>query len=375
MGSRLTHRTLDLAIVGTRGIPANYGGFETFAEELSIRLARRGHRVTVYGRSHFVPAGMREYRGVQIRVLPCIRHKYLDTVTHTALAILSAMIARHDALLICNAANAFLAGLPAVVGQKVVLNVDGIERQRKKWNALGRAAYQAGEFLATLLPDAVIADAEVIQEYYQQEHGFRAHFIPYGAPAETVSTTEALDRLGLKPGGYVLYVSRLEPENNADLVIAAYLQSGAPVPLVIVGAAPYSDDYIESLRRQAAGGNVIMPGAIYGKGYRELLSHCLCYVQATEVGGTHPALLEAMGAGALVIANDTPEHREALGHAGLTYRFNDVDSLALLLRAVVCSPGDYRTLGARAQERIRQCYDWESVADRYEELFMELVEA
>ena len=375
MGSRLTHRTLDLAILGTRGIPANYGGFETFAEELSTRLARRGHHVTVYGRSHFVPPGVRDYRGVRIRVLPCIRRKYLDTVTHTALSVLRAMFARHDAILICNAANAFLAGLPALAGQKVLLNVDGIERQRRKWSALGRAAYHVGEFLATVLPDAVIADAAVIQRYYEQEHGFRTHFIPYGAAAEKVDTTEALDRLGLTPHSYLLYVSRLEPENNADLVIAAYVQSSVSLPLVIVGDAPYSSRYIDSLRRQAAGRNVIMPGAIYGSGYRELLSHCLCYIQATEVGGTHPALLEAMGAGALVIANDTPEHREVLAHAGLTYRFNDPDSLALLMREVVCSPDEYKTLGARAQERVKQCYDWESVADRYEKLFMELVEA
>jgi glycosyltransferase involved in cell wall biosynthesis len=370
----MTDRKLDIAILGTRGIPANYGGFETFAEELSTRLARRGHRVTVYGRSHFIPAGIREHGGVRIRVLPCIRHKYLDTVSHTLLSVLRAMIARHDALLICNAANAFLSGVPALAGEKVVLNVDGIERQRRKWNALGRAFYRLGEFLATVLPDAVVADAEVIRRYYEQEYGFQARFIPYGAPAEKTTTTEELDRLGVKAGEYILYVSRLEPENNADLVIEAYIRSEAPLPLVLVGAAPYSGDYIESLRRQAAGRNIIMPGAIYGVGYRELLSHCLCYVQATEVGGTHPALVEAMGAGVVVLANDTPEHRETLGRAGLIYRFNDPDSLAVLMREVVRAPQDYQGLAQRAQERVSQCYDWESVTDQYEQLFMELME-
>ena len=127
-------RPLDIGILGTRGIPANYGGFETFAEELSTRLVSRGHRVTVYGRSHFVEPGLKEYRGVRLRVLPCIRHKYLDTVSHSALAAIVALFGSHDVVLICNAVNAFLCGLPKLAGQKVVLNVDGIERQRKKWN-------------------------------------------------------------------------------------------------------------------------------------------------------------------------------------------------------------------------------------------------
>ncbi|RPI20366.1 MAG: glycosyltransferase [Acidobacteria bacterium] len=364
---------LDIAILGTRGVPANYGGFETFAEELSTRLVKRGHRVTVYGRSHFVPRSPGEYRGVRLRVLPCIRQKYLDTVTHTALSTLVALFSSHQVLLVCNAANAFLCALPSLAGQKVVLNVDGIERQRKKWNSLGRWVYRLGEFLSTVLPDQVIADALVIQEYYEQEYGFRARFIPYGALVGRTEATGTLDRLGLTPGDYVMYVSRLEPENNAHIVMEAHTRSGAPQPLVVVGDAPYSRDYIARLKRQAEGKNIVMPGAIYGEGYRELLSHCRCYVHATEVGGTHPALIEAMGAGCLVIVNDTRENREVLGEAGLIYRFNDPDSLAALIRRVCCSSEGFESYKTQAQERVSRCYDWESVVDKYEQVFRELV--
>ncbi|HXK59573.1 MAG TPA: DUF1972 domain-containing protein [Acidobacteriota bacterium] len=364
---------LDIAILGTRGIPANYGGFETFAEELATRLVRRGHRVTVYGRSHFIPPSLKEYRGVTIRVLPCIRHKYLDTVSHTALSVLLALFSSHQVLLVCNAANAFLCCLPGLAGQKVVLNVDGIERQRKKWNSLGRWFYRLSEFLSTVLPDQVIADARVIGEYYEQEYGFRSRFIPYGAPVGRTETTEALEKLGLTAGSYILYVSRLEPENNAHIVIEGYGRAGIRQPLVLVGDAPYSRKYIASLRRQAEGKNVIMPGAIYGVGYRELLSHCLCYVHATEVGGTHPALLEAMGAGCLVLVNDTRENLEVLGQAGLVYRFNDPDSLAALLHRVCCSGETFESYKSQAQERVSQCYDWESIVDQYEQMFRELV--
>jgi glycosyltransferase involved in cell wall biosynthesis len=367
-------KPLRIAILGSRGIPANYGGFETFAEELSTRLVRRGHEVTVYGRVGFIAHDLENYRGVRIRVLRCVRSKYLETVSHTFLSVLHAWFCDFDVLVVCNAANAFLCGLPKLAGQKVVLNVDGIERRRRKWNSLGRAFYRLGEFLATLLPETVVADARTIQDYYLDEYGLRARYIPYGASVEVVSSTEKLKQLRLCPREYVLYVSRLEPENNAMLAIEAYLNSGVPYPLVVVGDAPYAQAYIRGLRRLAAGRNVLMPGAVYGAGYRELLAHCFCYIQATEVGGTHPALLEAMGAGALVLANDTPEHREVIDEAGLIYPFNSAGALAALLRRVYTSREDYQHLRAEARRRIAECYDWEAVVDQYEACFHELAE-
>ncbi len=361
-----------IAILGTRGIPANYGGFETFAEELSTRLARRGHDVTVYGRSHFIESDLRFYRGVNIRVLPSVKHKYLETVTHTALAVFCALFRRYDVLFICNAANAFLCWIPKLVGQKVVLNVDGIDRLRKKWNRTGRAFYRFSEFLATVFPDLVVTDARRIQHYYWEEYGFQTRFIPYGASAEMLESQAILDELGLKSRHYLLYVSRLEPENNADLVIQAFLRSQVKEPLVIVGDAPYAQGYIRELDRLAAGQNVLLPGAIYGQEYRELLSHSLCCIHATEVGGTHPALLEAMGCACIMLVNDTPENREVVGQTGLFYPFNNLEALAQLMNEVSSRPDDYEGLRQEAQQRVREAYDWEHVVCQYEGLLDEL---
>ncbi len=368
------HRSLDVAILGTRGIPACYGGFETFAEELSVRLIEKGHRVTVYGRPNYVDPRLALYRGVRISVLPCWHHKYLETLTHTAVSTAVALFKPHDVVLVCNAANAALCWIPRLAGQKVALNVDGIERLRKKWNWLGRLFYGLSEYLATELPDAAVSDARAIQEYYLREHGAKTVFIPYGAPAERLSENKAVREMGLDPGRFLLYVSRLEPENNAHLVIDAYLESGLELPLVLVGDAPYNARYIKALKERAALGNVIMPGGIYGEPYRQLLSHCLCFLQATEVGGTHPALLEAMGAGCLVVANDTVENREVVGDTGLLYPFNDARGLGRLLQSVCGGPERYGQLGIRAQCRVAQHYSWDGVVGRYEELFYELVE-
>jgi len=367
-------KALNIALLGTRGIPANYGGFETFAEELSTRLADRGHRITVYGRSHFVDPNLSSYRGVDILPLSSVRTKYLETVTHTSLSVLIALFKPHDVVLICNAANAFLCWIPKIAGQKVVLNVDGIERRRQKWSPLGKAYYRMSEFLSTILPDRVVTDARSVQEYYLKEYGFRSPFIPYGASAQKCESREVLKTHGLSPGEYILYVSRFEPENNAHLVIRAYIESQIDDPLVMVGDAPYAQEYIRELKRLAEGENIVFPGAIYGVGYRELLSHCLCYIHATEVGGTHPALIEAMGAGCLVLVNETAENREVVGEAGFLYPFNEVGSLAQSIRRVSSRPEDYGSYREQAQQRVRDLYDWETVVTQYEAMFHELTD-
>ena len=363
---------LDIAIAGTRGIPANYGGFETFAEELSHRLVQRGHRVTVYGRSHYVDPGIHEYQGVRLITLPAIRSKYLETVSHAALSSIDLSFRHFDVVLFCNAATAFACLLPRLAGRGVVLNVDGIERKRRKWNRWGRGYYRLSERLATLLPHRIVTDARTIQSYYLERYGQDSEFIPYGASTERCTTTSELDRLGMRPQEYLLYVSRLEPENNAHLVVEAFLKADLDLPLVLVGDAPYSRRYIEELRTRAASGNILMPGGIYGRGYRELLSHCLCYLHATEVGGTHPALVEAMGAGALVIVHDNAENREVVGECGLSCDFSDTSALAELMREAVARRSEWEELRQRAVAWVGANYDWERITDRYEALFDEL---
>src|SRR5262252_5372692 len=216
-------RLMRLAILGTRGIPARYGGFETLAEELSAGLAARGHDVTVYTRTRYAEPDLTTWRGARIRTLPTIPSKYLDTVVHGWLSAFDAALARYDAVLVCNAINAASSFLPRLTGRtRVVLNVDGLERNRRKWNSLGKAAYRVSEVLSTMLPDAVVSDARVIQDYYRARYGFDSVFIPYGGDLPAPAGRAALERLGLVPEGYVLYVSRLEPENNALEVVRAY---------------------------------------------------------------------------------------------------------------------------------------------------------
>jgi glycosyltransferase involved in cell wall biosynthesis len=356
-----------IAILGTRGIPASYGGFETFAEHLSTRLVERGHDVTVYCRSHYVSPRQLEYHGVRLKVLPTIRHKYLDTVVHSFLSALHSMPQRYDAALICNAANAPFAPLLRLAGTPVAINVDGLEHKRKKWNWLGRGYYRMAERLATFLPNEIVTDARVIQEYYLARYNAPSTMIAYGAEVER-RPDPMVRQWRVEPNRYVLYVSRLEPENNAHLVIEAFKKVRTAHRLLVVGDAPYAHGYIRELRERARGDKrIVFTGFVFGKDYRALQQNAYCYVHATEVGGTHPALLEAMGYGNCVLTLGTPENVEAVGDAGLAYA--DEAELAAQLQRVLRDGSLVSSYRLRAQERVKKYYDWERVVDLYENLF------
>lgn len=355
-----------IAILGTRGIPANYGGFETFAEELSQRLVARGHQVTVYCRERYPQP---EFRGVRLVYLPTIRHKYFDTLCHTLLCTLHLLAHRTDVALYCNGANAVFTLWPRFVGVPVALNVDGLERKRKKWNRLAKTWYLVSEWLATFCPTVVITDARAIQEYYRRRYRKDSTFIPYGAGTGKVAGSSALAKLGLEAGRYFLYVSRLEPENHPLEVREAFEKVATDFHLALIGDAPYAREYIRRVR-DTRDPRIVMPGAIYGQGYHELGSHCFAYIHATEVGGTHPALIEAMGRGALVLYRNTPENAEVVGDAGIPF---EPGNLVSQLRFVLEMSEERReAFRGKAMDRVREQYSWDAVTGAYEELFKRL---
>ncbi len=358
-----------IAILGIRGIPARYGGFETFAEELAPRLVARGHDVTVYGRSNSVDRSITEFQGVRVVVLPTLPGKYTDTPVHTIFACLHAMFQHYDAVLACNAANAPFLLLLRLAGIPVVLNVDGIERMRRKWGLAGQAWYRLGEYFATKVPSALVSNARVIQEYYESQWGVDSTMIPYGADIERPTSVDELLRWGLRPQEYVLVVTRLEPENNADFVIRAFREVSTSMRLVIVGDAPYAAEYRKMVLNLAAEDDrVLMTGFVYGVGYRELQANAYCFVQATEVGGTHPALIEGMWLCGAVVANGTPENREVLAMAGDCYEPGQIESLREILQNLLNDPERACGLRQLARQRVETQYSWSVVSEAYDDL-------
>ena len=364
---------MKIAILGTRGIPARYGGFETLAEQLSTRLAARGHQVTVYCRRPFTTPQDTTPPGVRRVILPTISRKHLDTPFHTFLSVLHVSFTQADVVLICNVANGPLAWIPRLFGKPTVLNVDGFDRKRKKWNLLGRASLYFCELLSAFTPTRILTDSRIMEEYYRRHYRRRSAMIAYGAepPANAAPVTPPSKPLDLPAKPFILYVSRLEPENNPELLLAAYRQVDTDWPLIIVGGNPYDAAYVARLK-STADHRVIFLGPVYGGGYWQLLRDANLYVFACEVGGVHPALIEAMAARKPILYLGTLENRETAGDGGVPFAADSAD-LASAISRLLRDPNLRDELGRKAQDRATKVFGWEEATQKYEALFAELM--
>lgn len=364
-------RQLSIALVGTRGVPARYGGFETAVEQVGTRLSERGHRVRVYCRTGNSEVG-RTFAGMELVTLPALRRRSLETVSHTGLSVAHLLVHRVDAVFVFNAANS--PWLPALRAARmpVATHVDGLEWKRAKWGTTGRRYYRAAETAAVRLSDALIADAEGIQDYYARQYGVPSTLLTYGAPVLTDPPATKLGPLGLRSRGFHLVVARFEPENHVDVVVEGYVASGAREPLVVVGSAPYADAYTARIR-QLAGDDprVRFLGGVWDQELLDqLYAHALTYLHGHSVGGTNPSLLRAIGAAAPTTAFDVVFNRDVLGPDGL-YFDGPADVAASVERAERDVDGEVAR-GKRLQGRAAD-YDWDRVADGYERLAYELV--
>lgn len=364
-------RRLSIAMIGTRGVPARYGGFETAVEEVGRRLAARGHDVRVYCRNGNSDVHG-EHDGMSLVTLPAVRHRALETLSHTGLSVAHLLARRTDVAFVFNAANAPF--LPAVRAARipVATHVDGLEWKRTKWSARGRSYYRWAEGAAVRRSDALIADAQGIADYYREEFAAPTRLIAYGAPLIDVGS-DRLAELGLEAGGYHVVVARFEPENHVHSIVEGYVRSGASQPLVVVGSAPYTDAYTQRVRA-AAGDDprVRFLGGVWDQDLLDqLYAHASTYLHGHSVGGTNPSLLRAIGAGTATIAYDVTFNREVLGAAG--WYFEDAAGVARCLESAEASQEEVERRGAALRERA-QDYSWDDVADRYELLALDLAD-
>ena len=356
---------MNIAIVGTRGIPNRYGGFERFAEQISSRFADRGHRVTVYCRRAFTRSDDVYDRRVRRVIVPSLHQKHLDTWVSTFFAAMHVALTDNDVVLLCNVANAPFAYIPRLFGKPVVLNVDGLDRKREKWAGLGAQVLHFCEWMSSFSSNQLVTDARAIHDYYRAKYGSESVVIGYGS--EMPQQDYSLNGFNLERGQYVLYVSRLEPENNPDLVLRAWREVRSDWPLVVVGDNPYDRGYLERLR-SLGDERVRFTGAIYGDGYWALQKHAGVFVFACEIGGVHPALIEAMAAENAILYLATPENAETAGEAAIAYGKSEAD-LAAKLQTVLDSAEVREQFAARAGQRARELYRWEAIAEKYEKVF------
>jgi glycosyltransferase involved in cell wall biosynthesis len=362
-----------IAIMGIRGLPSTYSGYETFADEVGSRLVQRGHDVLVYCRSALFPQRPETFHGMKLIYQPSLETKEFSTLTHTWFCMADVLRRKTDAILVCNVANGLHLIVPRLFGRKTAINVDGLEWKRPKWNRWGKAYFRFAARMACRLADVVICDAHAMTDIYKRDFGVDALTIAYGANAEASTQPEVLAQYGLEPQRYFLIASRLVPDNNADLIVRAFSGVQTEMPLVIAGGANYESLFVSDLKETADArvrflGHINQPDHI-----KELHCNAYAYLHGHEFGGTNPALLKALGFGNCILALDTPFNREVLGDDyGILYR-KDADDLRRKIQDVVDHPDVRDRYARRAPQRIAEAYTWEHITDQYEDLCRQLL--
>lgn len=360
---------MHISMLGTRGVPARYGGFETAVEEIGRRLVAQGHRITVYCRGESHP---REFMGMRRVNLPYLPTSSAETLSHSLLSAVHLVATGADACIVFNAANVPVVPIIKRRGIPVAVHVDGLEWQRGKWGRRGQGYYQWAEARAVQWADALISDAVGIQDYYIEKFGAESVFIPYGAPRVDEPQLEKLDQMGLTPGKFHLVVARMEPENHLELILEGYRASRAALPLIVVGSVPRPTKYQSQIIEMAArDSRVSLVGSVWDQGLLDTLyTTAALYIHGHSVGGTNPSLLRAMGAGARTTAIDVVFNREVLGDTG-TF-FTSPGELAAAIESTESDLPAAVEIGKRSRDRATRLYDWDVVADQYLELCMEL---
>ena len=365
-------RKLRIAMLGSRGIPHTYSGYEQFLGEVAPRLVARGHDVIVYCRRSLFKERPKQYKGVQLIYLPGIETKTLGTLTHTFVSIADVLFRSVDVIFVVNVVNAFNCILPRLLGKNVAINVDGLDWKRGKWGPLGkRFFYWNAKYVGRICPRGVVTDAQEMRRIYLDEFATPSVSIAYGANIEKSANPGILQEYGLRPSRYYLVASRLVPENNAALIVQAFEKVKSSRLLVIAGNANYRSAFVDKLK-QTKDPRVKFLGHIGNPEHvKELHCNSYAYIHGHSLGGTNPALLKALGYGNCVLALNTAFNREVMQDYGIFFENHPAD-LANKIQQIENHPETAARFRLRAPERIRESYTWETITDQYEELFLQL---
>jgi glycosyltransferase involved in cell wall biosynthesis len=364
---------LRIAMVGQRGVPATYGGVERHVEELGARLVALGHEVTVYCRTSYGEEHPAEHRGMLLRHLPALPSKHLEAISHSGLATLAAL-GHHDVIHYHALGPGLAAPLPRLFGRaRVVLTVHGLDDERAKWGWGARSVLRTARWMSARVPHATIAVSRALADHYANHPGHSAVYIPNGVTTPTRRPPEAVRRLGLEPGRYLLFVGRFVPEKAPDLLLRAFRRLDRPVRLVLAGGSSHTDAYAAELERLAADDpRVVLPGYVYGEALEALYDHAGAFVLPSALEGLPLTLLEAASHGTPVVASDIPPHVEVLGidrPGGHLFPSGQEAALTIALERALADPGAERAGAVRLRNRVLAAYSWDRAARATEAVY------
>jgi glycosyltransferase involved in cell wall biosynthesis len=369
-----TTQPLKIAIIGSRGYPIVYSGYETFVKEVSERLVAQNIGVRVYCQKHLFSTRPKHVNGVELVYMPTVQTKSLNQLVHSFFSMLHACFSKTDVILVVNAANGPFGLISLLAQKKTLINVDGLEWLRPKWKGLGAAYFKFAAKLATLFYNTIITDAEAMRQVYLQTFNTDSTVIAYGANIRHSKNPELINRFGLTPNEYFLIVGRLIPDNNSDLILEGFKKANSNKKLVIVGDVPYQDAYAQGMKSNASDQILFLGYITDSEVLAELYHQSYAYLHGHEYGGTNPTMLKAMAYGCAILALDTVFNREMLENGQFGWFFQKTsDSVALYLQQAEHNPQAVQTLKEKARDGITQKYNWDEVTRAYVTVFKALM--
>lgn len=364
---------MKIALIGIRGIPVVYSGYETFSEIIATELVKKGHAVTVYCRGAYVNPSKKWHKGVRLITLPTFVSKNFDTIIHSFLSTIHACFYRYDAILFLSVGNSIFSLFPRLLGIRTVVNVDGMDWKRKKWGWFAKKFLNYSEYLATILPNAIVTDSHFIQSYYTEKYQKESHYIPYGGfVGDSTNDEKILKKYSLKKRSYFIWNGRIVPDNHIDELVNAYKKVKTSFKCLILGDDLYKSEYKEALHILARPDKrIIFPGFLPHLVAEALVRNAYAYIETKRSGGTHPSLVEAMSVGALIISDDCTANKEVLGETALFYsQQKGIVSLAQKMNAILSPKNRARLQKLRlaTKKRAHAVYGWKNIVLAYEKV-------
>ena len=373
-----------IAMLGQKGIPATFGGVEKHVEEISTRLAARGHKVTVFTRPYYLreaferrvrPSYLISPNGLQVNLLPSLPTKHLDAFSHTLLGTLHSLAREYDLLHYHGLGPATLSILPKFLRKKIVITVHGLAWQSDKWNQLAKIYLKWGERVSARIPDSLVVVSQSLKTYFQDKYHCKTIYIPNGVNLPFLNGNQGVEFLrsrGLKEKEYILFVGRLVPEKGVHLLLEAFRNLKTEKKLVIAGGSSYSDDYVRELQNRTDP-SVVFCGYVYGEELDSLYRDAYLCVFPSLLEGMPLTLLEALSYGQAVLASDIPEHREVLKDQGAYFHSQSAADLSEKLKLLLSDKNSFPGNQSTRRDLVAQNFSWDKAVDALETIYREVL--
>ncbi len=371
--------TLKIAFIGQKGIPATLGGVEYHVKELSERLVKRGHEVSVYVRNWYTKRNLSHYKKIKLIHTPTIKTKHLDAITHAFSSSIDSIFRNCDVVHFHALGPSFFCPVPKLARKKVIVTVHGLDWQTEKWKKFAKVFLRFCEYSVIYFPDETIVVSKTLKDYFKRKFGKECIYIPNGVNIPKLRSAKLIrEKYGLKGKDYIFFMGRLVPSKRVEWLIEAFkimLNTKNLIPnfkLVISGGSSATDNYVRKLEKLAQGNKrIIFTNYITSHEKEELFSNALLFVLPSYVEGLPIALLEAMSYGVPCLASDISPHREIItdGVEGFLFQSDNFCNLAAKLDYLLKNSKELKTVTQKAKQKVEKEYNWSKIIDQVEEVY------